>query len=101
MNIDLKFSFEEEKERKKMSENSFENSTYSENNSYDEVSSNPAESSLGSPSNQRIEEDFSGGGGGGTAFGPRLSADMMTSLPVLSTTSPYVTTMVIKYNETD
>lgn len=32
-----------------MSENSFENSTYSENNSYDDVSSNMGESSLGSP----------------------------------------------------
>lgn len=66
-----------------MSENSFENSTYSENNSYDEASSNPPES-LNSPINRAaaaIDDDFGVGGG---VYGSRLTADMLTSLPVLS-----------------
>ena len=63
-----------------MSENSFENSTYSENNSYDEASSNPPES-LNSPSNN-VDDDFGGNGG---VYGSRLTADLLTSLPVLTT----------------
>lgn len=62
-----------------MSENSFENSTYSENNSYDEASSNPPES-LNSPSNN-VDDDFGGNG----VYGSRLTADLLTSLPVLTT----------------
>ena len=72
-----------------MSENSFENSTYSENNSYDEGSSNPPES-LNSPINRAgIEDDYG-------VYGSRLTADMLTSLPVLSTTTsqPYRTPFV-------
>jgi len=63
-----------------MSENSFENSTYSENNSYDEASSNPPES-LNSPSNN-VDDDFGSNGG---VYGSRLTADLLTSLPVLTT----------------
>ena len=73
-----------------MSENSFENSTYSENNSYDEASSNPPES-LSSPINRAaaIDDDFGAG-----VYGSRLTADMLTSLPVLSSN---VTTTSIPY----
>lgn len=70
-------------EAKEMSENSFENSTYSENNSYDEGSSNPPEP-LSPPINRAsLDDDYAANG----VYGSRLTSDLLTSLPALSPVS--------------